>query len=106
MDRSVDFYGNKVGLELLYGGGSASFSSYRVGAGYLNLTLAPEADLKWWGRLIFWVDDVAAMHRRLVEAGLDTSTSPADAAWGERYFHIDDPDGHELSFAKRLAPTG
>jgi len=27
---------------------------------------------------------------------------PADAPWGERYFHILDPDGHELSFARRL----
>ncbi|MGH8701888.1 MAG: VOC family protein, partial [Burkholderiales bacterium] len=27
---------------------------------------------------------------------------PADAPWGERYFHISDPDGHELSFARPL----
>lgn len=106
MARSVDFYENKVGLELLYGGGTASFTSFRIGAGYLNLTLAPEADLKWWGRLILWVDDVDAMHRRLVDAGLETSTTPVDAPWGERYFHINDPDAHELSFAKRLAPPG
>ena len=26
-----------------------------------------------------------------------------DAEWGEHYFHIADPDGHELSFAKPLA---
>ena len=26
--------------------------------------------------------------------------SPRDAKWGERYFHITDPDGHELSFAR------
>jgi uncharacterized glyoxalase superfamily protein PhnB len=24
---------------------------------------------------------------------------PHDAEWGERYFHVTDPDGHELSFA-------
>ncbi|MQG14065.1 MAG: VOC family protein, partial [SAR202 cluster bacterium] len=23
-------------------------------------------------------------------------------SWGERYFHINDPDAHELSFAKPL----
>jgi len=23
---------------------------------------------------------------------------PRDASWGERYFHMPDPDGHELSF--------
>ena len=72
----------------------------------MNLTLAPEADLKWWGRLIFQVDDVDALYRRLIDAGLETNTIPADAAWGERYFHINDPDAHELSFAKPLVPTG
>ena len=39
MARSVDFYGDKVGLEILYGSGSASFTSFRVGDGYLNLSL-------------------------------------------------------------------
>jgi uncharacterized glyoxalase superfamily protein PhnB len=24
---------------------------------------------------------------------------PRDAEWGERFFHLTDPDGHELSFA-------
>jgi len=28
--------------------------------------------------------------------------SPRDAAWGERFFHVTDPDGHELSFAEPL----
>jgi len=92
-------------LELLYGGGGGSFSSFRIGAGYLNLTLATEAKPAWWGRLIFYVDDVDAMYRRLVDAGLETSTTPEDATWGERYFHINDPDAHELSFAKPLVPT-
>ena len=102
MVRSVEFYQNHVGLELLYGGGHSSFTSFRIGAGHLNLTLAPQADVQWWGRLIFHVDDVDTIYRRLVDAGLVTSTEPAHASWGERYFHINDPDSHELSFAKLL----
>jgi len=108
MARSVDFYRNKIGLEILYGGGSASFSSFKVGEGYLNLMLAPpgvfgpQDTQTRWGRLIFHVDDVDALYRSLVQAGLTPSTEPADASWGERYFHIDDPDSHELSFAKPL----
>ncbi len=102
MARSVDFYRNLVGLEILYGGPAASFSSFRVGDGYLNLTLNTQAAPNWWGRLIFHVDDVDALYTRLVQAGLSPSTEPADASWGERYFHIDDPDSHELSFAKPL----
>ena len=102
MARAMDFYRTKVGLELLYGGETASFSSLRVGDGYLNLILSPTVGHTWWGRLIFHVDDVDALHRRLLTAGLTPVTAPEDASWGERYFHINDPDGHELSFACRL----
>ena len=106
MARSVDFYRNKVGLEILYGGGEASFSSFKVGKGYLNLILdtrrVPQGARTWWGRLIFHVDDVDALYQRLVQAGLTPATEPADASWGERYFHIEDPDSHELSFAKPI----
>ena len=28
--------------------------------------------------------------------------NPRDASWGERYFHMADPDGHELSFARPI----
>ncbi|HCL25908.1 MAG: VOC family protein [SAR202 cluster bacterium] len=102
MARSVDFYGSKVGLEMLYGGASASFTSYKVGGGYINLVLDANRTPSWWGRLIFYVEDVDALHQRLVDAGLTPLTQPADASWGERYFHINDPDAHELSFAKPL----
>ena len=101
MARSVVFYRDHVGLELLYGGEGAPFTSFRVGEGYINLTLR-DVSPAWWGRLILYVDDVDAQYQRLTEFGLTPSTAPADARWGERYFHIDDPDGHELSFARPL----
>ena len=31
--------------------------------------------------------------------------APYDASWGERFFHIHDADGHELSFAQLLGPA-
>lgn len=106
MTRAVRFY-RTVGFDLLYGGPAASFSSFRVGTGYLNLVLAPEGfSPSWWGRVIFYVDDVDALYRRLVDAGLTPSAAPEDASWGERYFHINDPDGHELSFARPLVSGG
>ncbi len=103
MARAVDFYQAKVGLELLYGGTTASFTSFKVGQGYLNLILAAEGGWSWWGRLILHVDDVDAIYHRLAAAGLSPDSPPQDVNWGERYFHISDPDGHELSFARRLA---
>lgn len=101
MARSVIFYRDQVGLALLYGGETAGFTSFRVGDGYLNLT-AGGGEISWWGRAIFYVDDVDALYRRLTGLGLQPDTEPADAPWGERYFHITDPDGHELSFARPI----
>ena len=102
MALSVDFYQTKVGLELLYGGPDASFTSFYVDGGHLNLILAPDGEWSWWGRLIFHVEDVDALYQQLVSAGLTPSSTPKDAPWGERFFHINDPDGHELSFARRI----
>jgi catechol 2,3-dioxygenase-like lactoylglutathione lyase family enzyme len=103
MATSVSFY-EGLGFRRRYGGATAAFTSFHVGPGYLNVQLdpsrAPLADI--WGRVIFWVDDVDAMYRRALAAGHAPSTEPADAPWGERYFHLSDPDGHELSFARPL----
>ena len=103
MPRSVDFYQGKVGLTMLYGGPDADFTSFQVGPGYLNLILTPNREMGWWGRVILHVDDVDALHRRLLESGVEPATTPQDAPWRERYFHVIDPDGHELSFVKPLA---
>jgi catechol 2,3-dioxygenase-like lactoylglutathione lyase family enzyme len=102
MARAVAFYG-ALGFELKYGGPQASFTSFHAGSGYLNLTAAPTEQV-WcrWGRVIFYVDDVDAQHARAVAAGLSPASGPHDAPWGERFFHIVDPDAHELSFARPL----
>jgi catechol 2,3-dioxygenase-like lactoylglutathione lyase family enzyme len=103
MARSLAFY-RALGFRLAYGGETAGFSSFRVGRTYLNLiAVPPETLLRWWGRAIFYVSDVDAFHARVLAAGLRPEFAPVDAPWGERYFHILDPDGHELSFAVPLA---
>ena len=101
MGRSVRFY-RALGFTLRYGDEHASFTSFSVGPGYLNLVPRAEPTHGWWGRVIFYVDDVDALYDVARRAGLPTATAPRDAEWGERYFHIVDPDGHELSFAKPL----
>jgi catechol 2,3-dioxygenase-like lactoylglutathione lyase family enzyme len=106
MRRAVAFY-RLVGLPLLYGGEEASFSSFRAGDNYLNLIAQPGArEWAWWGRLIFYDTDVDGLHARLVAAGHRPEASPRDAEWGERFFHVADPDGHELSFAWKLRRKG
>ena len=99
MERAVRFY-RALGFERLYGGEDASFTSFRAGPGYLNLIAQPaQQSWLWWGQVIFYDSGVDALHARLVAAGYRPSTEPQDASWGERFFHITDPDGHELSFA-------
>ena len=100
MAAAVAFY-EAAGFERLYGGGGDSFTSFRVGEQFLNLT-AEKGDFRFWGRVIFHVDDVDAQYERLLQAGYKPGFTPRDAAWGERYFHILDPDGHEISFARPL----
>jgi catechol 2,3-dioxygenase-like lactoylglutathione lyase family enzyme len=102
MARSIAFY-EKLGFELLYGGDGASFSSLKAGEAFVNLVASSEYEHRWWGRAIFRVDDVDAHYRLLQEQGLEPQ-SPRDAPWGERFFHVTDPDGHELSFAELLCP--
>ncbi len=102
MARAVEFY-ESLGMERRYGGSDSDFTSFHVGTGYLNLISQPdEVEWAWWGRLIFHVSDVDAVYERAFDLGLGPAAEPRDAEWGERYFHLTDPDGHELSFAKLL----
>ena len=101
MARSISFY-KKLGFELLYGSDRAAFSTLKAGEGFVNLVATSEYEHRWWGRAIFRVDGVDTQYRLLCERGLQPQF-PRDAPWGERFFHITDSDGHELSFAELLA---
>jgi len=99
MARAVRFY-RMLGFEVVHGGDEAPFTSFRAGTTYLNLTAQPPPRRwSWWGRVIFYDSDVDGLYARAVAAGLKPEMPPRDAEWGERFFHLVDPDGHELSFA-------
>ncbi len=103
MAASVRFY-ETAGFRVAVGGAAAPFTTLRAGPGFLNLQLDPEHApiAAIWGRVIFWVSDVDATHDRLRAAGYEPAMAPSDAPWGERYFHVHDPAGHEISFARPL----
>jgi uncharacterized glyoxalase superfamily protein PhnB len=102
MRRAVRFYCD-LGFDLRYGGEDAAFTSFTVGSGFINLIAeSPQRTWSWWGRMIIHVTDVDAIYARAVDLGWRPHAPPRDAEWGERYFHITDPDGHELSFARPL----
>jgi catechol 2,3-dioxygenase-like lactoylglutathione lyase family enzyme len=102
MARAVRFYA-ALGFSLAYGGETSAFTSFRVGEGSLNLARADGAPpSSGRDRVIFYVDDVDAMYAQARAGGFTPETAPRDAEWGERYFHLRDPDGHALSFAQPL----
>ena len=78
MARAVAFY-RIVGFAVIRGGDEASFTSFRAGSQFLNLILQPAGrQWSWWGRLIFYDDDVDGLYRRLVAAGLRPEAQPRD----------------------------
>src|SRR6516225_4126512 len=101
MARAVAFY-EALGFPLSYGGPQEAFTSFAFGGTYLNLILDTRGPVMWWGRVIVHVSDVDAVYRKALATGFTPEAAPADATCGERYFHITDPDGHEISIARRL----
>jgi catechol 2,3-dioxygenase-like lactoylglutathione lyase family enzyme len=104
MARAVPFY-EALGFPLKFGGPQEAFTSFAFGTSFLNLIADGRGPIKWWGRVIIHVSDVDGIYQKALAAGLRPEFAPSDAPWGERYFHITDPDGHELSFAKPLRQT-
>src|SRR5216684_8232250 len=99
MPRAVAFY-RMLGFEIVHGGDDAAFTSFQAGTSFLNLVAQPaERNWSWWGRVIFYHSDVDTLYASVIAAGYRPDTAPRDAEWGERVFHLTDPDGHELSFA-------
>uniref|UniRef100_A0A7S2KRL5 VOC domain-containing protein n=1 Tax=Zooxanthella nutricula TaxID=1333877 RepID=A0A7S2KRL5_9DINO len=115
MAESYKFY-TKLGLACTYGGPSAEFTTFGSAGGpsggdnSFHVNVFASSDFKrptrgvWnkWGRAIFYVDNVDVVYNVVVGNGLIPEAAPADASWGERYFQILDPMGHELTVAKPL----
>jgi lactoylglutathione lyase len=99
MARAVSFY-RVLGFEISHGGDGAAFTTFRAGTSFLNLVAQPaERKWSWWGRVIFYHSDLDSLYESVIAAGYRPDAPPRDAEWGERFFHLTDPDGHELSFA-------
>jgi catechol 2,3-dioxygenase-like lactoylglutathione lyase family enzyme len=100
MAESVAFYAS-LGLEIEYGGPHAAFTTMRAGQSFINLREAPLSAKHGGIRVILRVYGVDALQGNLVEKGL-APAEPKDAAWGERYFEVSDPQGVVISFAEPL----
>lgn len=101
MAASVAFY-TDIGFATVYGGPDESFTSLSIGSNFVNLQHTGAVPETGWGRVIFHVLSPDDIHATAVAAGHTPEFEPRDAPWNERYFHLRDPDGHELSFARPL----
>lgn len=109
MAAALRFHADTLGLPVAYGGADSEFTTLELDSTFLNL-FAHHEPIKFWGRFIVHVADPDQLHETIVSAvasgdlpeSCTPHAAPADAPWGERYFHVNDPDGHEISFARRL----
>ena len=116
MKRSCNFYSKIPGLKQVFGGPEDFFTTYEIGENssvYLNLELSKLSSTDEYGdsknllRIILHTDDVDKLYTyfkndQIISHLISFENEPANASWGERYFHIRDPDGYILSFAQSI----
>ena len=120
MEKSCNFYSNIPGFKLIRGGSSSDFfTTYQVGKfkniTHLNLELKKRSNDNpyqpingnHFGRIIFYTDNVDRLYSYfknniLISKLILIENEPMDAPWNERYFHIREPDGFQLSFAQPI----
>lgn len=126
MERSCRFYSQIPGFKLVYGGyPNDTFTTFEIGKEYvpkmcLNLELgifnndheschmADDIKRQHFGRIIFHSKDVDRLYsyfrsNKTISNLISFENEPTNATWGERYFHIREPDGYQLSFAEPIA---
>jgi len=71
------------------------------------LEFCSEFKTEKFGRIIIFSEDVDKLYDffkndSTISKIIEIEDKPKDSNWGERYFHVFDPDGHELSFAQPI----
>ena len=108
MKKSVEFYSKIPNFKIVYGGSDNWFTSFLiddVAKSYINLRINEVAtEATHWSRIVFYVDDVDELFAYMendetISVLGKLESKPENASWGERFFHMLDPDGYKLSFA-------
>ena len=108
MKKSVEFYSKIPNFKIVYGGSDSWFTSFLiddVAKSYINLRINEVAtEATHWSRIVFYVDDVDELFAYMendetISVLGKLESKPENASWGERFFHMLDPDGYKLSFA-------
>ncbi|MBA3342409.1 MAG: bleomycin resistance family protein [Gemmatimonadaceae bacterium] len=68
----------------------------------IRMTFGPDgdetADKGVW--MSIWVDDVDAVYKECVEAGIEIAWPPTDMEWHVREMHVRHPDGHVFRISR------
>ncbi len=107
MKKSFEFYSKIPGFILVCGGPTNDFTTFEIGISkrsYINLELKTDTKKSDFGRVIFYTDDVDELYSYFRNDAdfpklITFENEPTTADWGERFFHIRDPDNYQLSFA-------
>ncbi|MEW6636015.1 MAG: VOC family protein [Actinomycetota bacterium] len=113
LDRSIDFYTNKLGLELARKvpiGEDATNAFLSVPGDpepRLELTLnhgreEPYELGEGYSHIAFVVDDIDALAEKLERAGgVEFESKPHPISTGSKIFFVKDPDGYRIEFIER-----
>jgi lactoylglutathione lyase len=101
LERSIDFYTDKLGLELA--------RTVPIGDDATNAFLAVPGDPEepyslgeGYSHVAFAVEDLDALAQKLEEAGgVDFESKPHAMSSGSRIFFVRDPDGYRIEFIER-----
>ncbi len=97
LDRSVAFYRDVIGLDLIFSSAEYRFASFSAGSLRVGLAVAGKEHEDLVGRhtgVGFEVADVAETFDRLIEQGATSVMAPSSQPWGGFMGLISDPDGN------------
>jgi predicted enzyme related to lactoylglutathione lyase len=111
LDRSVAYYGERLGFECEVYGEPPNFASASRDGVSILLALAPDSARlvpNWQIVENMWnvyirVDDADAAYAEVQERGVPIDYTIYDAPHGFREFGVQDPDGHDIAFGQPLS---
>lgn len=107
-EKSVDFYKNKLGLEI--NSSEGEFADFKLEGTSLAIfgkkeatAMFPKEYMKSGGGVViaYQVDNLAREVSRLADASINIFEGPKETAWGQKVAYYNDPDGNILEVSQK-----
>ncbi|HEY3210925.1 MAG TPA: VOC family protein [Actinomycetota bacterium] len=109
LERSISYYRDVIGLPFKFSeSGYAEFATDGTKFALFERARLPQligregTEGEATMEVAFLVEDVDREANRLRQAGVTGLSGPVDRPWGQRTFHLLDPDGHVVELAQEL----